>query len=83
MSHIVFPVNSFADKKYTPSVKDDKYEDDGNFGTRMVDAVEVLKVEPNLYMSKELWVPTGARGGFGGQVRFFLQCIFFSKEIKF
>jgi hypothetical protein len=77
MSHIVFPVNSFADKNDTPSVKDDKYVDDRNFGTRMVDAVEVLKVEPNLYMSKELWVPTGARGGFGGQVRFFAMHFFF------
>lgn len=73
MPNSTFPaVISFADKKETTPVITAKYgdENDEDFGARMADAVEVQEVDVNLYMSKELWLPAGARGAFGGQVNF-------------
>jgi hypothetical protein len=74
MPNSTFPaVISFADKKNTTPVISAKYggDDDEDFGARMANAVEVQEVDTNLYMSKELWLPVGARGAFGGQVRVF------------
>ncbi|KAI8885110.1 Thioesterase/thiol ester dehydrase-isomerase [Backusella circina FSU 941] len=63
-------VSSFAvENDNTPILNTElKYETQEDLGARISDAVEVLEVGTNLYMSKELWVPTGARGGFGGQL---------------
>lgn len=36
--------------------------------THISTALEVEKVDANLYRSKTLWVPVRARGVFGGQV---------------
>ena len=36
--------------------------------THISTALEVEKVDTNLYRSKTLWVPVRARGVFGGQV---------------
>ncbi|OBZ86625.1 Acyl-coenzyme A thioesterase 8 [Choanephora cucurbitarum] len=71
MPNSTFPaVVSFADKKSSTPVITAKYGDanDEDFGTRMADAVEVEEIDINLYMSKELWLPAGARGVFGGQI---------------
>lgn len=72
MPNSTFPaVISFADKKNSTPVITAKFgdENDEDFGVRMANAVEVQEVDVNLYMSKELWLPAGARGAFGGQVR--------------
>lgn len=71
MPNSTFPaVISFADKKNSTPVITAKFgdENDEDFGVRMANAVEVQEVDTNLYMSKELWLPAGARGAFGGQV---------------
>lgn len=71
MPNSTFPaVISFADKKNSTPVITAKFgdENDEDFGVRMANAVEVQEVDVNLYMSKELWLPAGARGAFGGQV---------------
>ncbi|KAI8091922.1 HotDog domain-containing protein [Thamnidium elegans] len=71
MPNSTFPaVISFADKKETTPVITAKYGDanDEDFGARMADAVEVQEIDVNIYMSKELWLPAGARGAFGGQI---------------
>ncbi|KAI8077605.1 HotDog domain-containing protein [Thamnidium elegans] len=39
-----------------------------DFGQRMINSIDVQFVDTNLYMSKELWLPFGSRGAFGGQV---------------
>lgn len=36
--------------------------------TRVSDALDVERLDVNLYRSKHLWVPRRARGVFGGQV---------------
>ena len=36
--------------------------------TQITDALEVEKLDVNLYRSKHLWIPRRARGVFGGQV---------------
>ncbi|KAI8637624.1 thioesterase-like superfamily-domain-containing protein [Parasitella parasitica] len=41
---------------------------DVDFALKMRNAVDVQLIDTNLYMSKELWLPWGARGAFGGQV---------------
>ncbi|KAI8642638.1 HotDog domain-containing protein [Parasitella parasitica] len=71
MPNSTFPaVISFADKKNSTPVITAKFgdENDDDFGVRMANAVEVQEVDANLYMSKELWLPAGARGAFGGQI---------------
>lgn len=44
-------------------------DDDVNYAKNIAEAVNVQEIDTNLYMSKELWLPPGARGVFGGQVR--------------
>jgi hypothetical protein len=39
-----------------------------DFALRMMNAVDVQLIDTNLYMSKELYKPFGARGAFGGQI---------------
>ncbi|CEP16654.1 hypothetical protein [Parasitella parasitica] len=41
---------------------------DVDFALKMKNAVDVQLIDTNLYMCKELWLPWGARGAFGGQV---------------
>lgn len=40
----------------------------GDYGQQLASAVDVQEIDTNLYMSRELWLPIGARGAFGGQV---------------
>ncbi|KAI8968989.1 HotDog domain-containing protein [Mycotypha africana] len=71
MPSSTFPaVISFADKKNSSPVITAKFgdADDEDFGARMLNAVDVQEIDANLYMSKELWLPAGARGVFGGQI---------------
>ncbi|KAI9487649.1 MAG: HotDog domain-containing protein [Benjaminiella poitrasii] len=71
MPYSTFPaVISFADKKNSSPVITAKFgdENDEDFGVRMANAVEVQEIDINFYMSKELWLPAGARGAFGGQI---------------
>lgn len=44
---------------------------DGNidYTQKIKDAIDVKLIDTDLYMSKELWLPAGTRGAFGGQVR--------------
>lgn len=44
-------------------------DDDVNYAKNIAEAVNVQEIDTNLYMSKELWLPPGARGVFGGQVK--------------
>jgi hypothetical protein len=72
MPNSTFPaVISFSNKKKTTPVISATYgsDDDEDFGIRMANAVEVQEIDVNLFMSKELWLPVGARGVFGGQVK--------------
>ncbi|KAI8988837.1 thioesterase-like superfamily-domain-containing protein [Pilobolus umbonatus] len=69
MPNSTFPaVISFADKKNKQPVITTERSDAEDFGIRMTNAVEVQEIDINLYMSKELWLPVGARGAFGGQI---------------
>lgn len=72
MPNSTFPaVISFGDNK--KPVISAKYgdENDDDFSHRMNNAVQVQEIDANLYMSKELWIPAGARGVFGGQASSF------------
>ncbi|KAI9272438.1 thioesterase-like superfamily-domain-containing protein [Sporodiniella umbellata] len=69
MPNSTFPaVVSFADNKKPLVTARFGHADDEDFSLRMEDAIEVTEIDPNLYMSKELWLPAGARGVFGGQI---------------
>ncbi|KAI8082598.1 HotDog domain-containing protein [Gilbertella persicaria] len=87
MPNSTFPaVISFADKKNSTPVITAKFgdENDEDFGIRMANAVEVEEIDVNLYMSKELWLPAGARGAFGGQiVAQALRAAFYTVEEEF
>ncbi|CAO3698085.1 unnamed protein product [Rhizopus microsporus] len=43
-------------------------EHDLDYGQKMERAIDVQLIDTNLYMSKELHLPLGARGVFGGQI---------------
>ncbi|KAF7727865.1 Acyl-CoA thioesterase 8 [Apophysomyces ossiformis] len=67
MPNATFPaVISFADKQPVIASSMDQTEED--FAQKIADAVDVQEIDVNLYMSKELWLPAGARGTFGGQI---------------
>ncbi|KAG1150290.1 hypothetical protein G6F37_001465 [Rhizopus arrhizus] len=55
---------TFGEQKIT--IEDDDQEAD--YGLRMARAIDVQLIDTNLYMSKELYLPLGARGVFGGQI---------------
>lgn len=40
-----------------------------DYTEKLKTAIEVQMIDTNLYMSKELWLPTGGRSVFGGQVQ--------------
>lgn len=65
--HSYFPsVVSFSNSKdsiQTPP------NDSDDYGQQLADAVDVQEIDTNLYASKQLWLPLGSRGAFGGQVR--------------
>ncbi|KAG1459880.1 hypothetical protein G6F46_000327 [Rhizopus delemar] len=69
MPNSTFPaVISFGDNKKPIISARFGDENDEDFSTRMENAIEVQEIAPNLYLSKELWLPAGARGVFGGQI---------------
>lgn len=47
---------------------DNNTDEQVDFTSKMKRAIDVQRIDTNLYMSKELWLPYGARGVFGGQV---------------
>ncbi|CAO0790252.1 unnamed protein product [Mucor circinelloides] len=46
----------------------EKVQEEVDFAQKMRNAVDVQLIDTNLYMSKELWLPWGSRGAFGGQI---------------
>jgi acyl-CoA thioesterase len=46
----------------------EKSDETVDFALKMKNAIDVELIDTNLYSSKELWLPFGSRGAFGGQV---------------
>ncbi|ORX50174.1 Thioesterase/thiol ester dehydrase-isomerase [Hesseltinella vesiculosa] len=66
MPKSIFPsVISFSNQQQPEKIDPTSEED---FGVQIARAVDVQELDTNLYMSKELWLPIGARGAFGGQI---------------
>lgn len=64
-------INTFSNKIAFKNHKDagtETAEEAPDFASKMVNAIDVQLIDTNLYMSKELWLPFGSRGAFGGQV---------------
>ncbi|CAO3628482.1 unnamed protein product [Cunninghamella echinulata] len=62
-----FPaVISFGDQQQGHIILD-KNNHEG-FSQKMSNAIDVQEIDINLYMSKQLWIPLGARGVFGGEI---------------
>lgn len=68
MPHKTFPAVISFEKNNTKASLLTNEQQEEDFAQRIADAVEVQEIDTNLYMSKELWLPPGARGVFGGQV---------------
>lgn len=66
------PIVTYPNKITFKNNKDEgvkeKADEDVDFAMKMRDAIDVQLIDTNLYMSKELWLPFGSRGAFGGQV---------------
>lgn len=66
------PIKSYSNKITFKNSKDkgetEKSDETVDFGLKMRNAIDVELIDTNLYMSKELWLPFGSRGAFGGQV---------------
>ncbi|KAL0089418.1 thioesterase-like superfamily-domain-containing protein [Phycomyces blakesleeanus] len=69
MSHARRTV-TFDIKKKTADcvVLEDARRNSKEYSQDMAKVIAVEEIDTNLYMSKELWVPLGSRGAFGGQV---------------
>ncbi|KAI8081569.1 HotDog domain-containing protein [Halteromyces radiatus] len=66
MPRSTFPsVISFSNQREPVTTPPDEF---ANYGEHLANAVDVQEIDVNLYMSKELWLPLGARGAFGGQI---------------
>ena len=65
------PVVSFDQKVPKAETTLAPGSDDVDYAKNIAEAVNVQEIDTNLYMSKELWLPPGARGVFGGQVKLF------------
>ncbi|KAG2227460.1 hypothetical protein INT45_007485 [Circinella minor] len=72
MPYKTFPaVISFdktAVKSTDPTLVPSTEGEDTDYAKSIAEAVDVQEIDVNLYMSKELWLPPGARGAFGGQI---------------
>ncbi|KAI9311127.1 HotDog domain-containing protein [Dichotomocladium elegans] len=69
MPHKVFPpVVSFGKQVPRSETSLAPANDDVDYARHIAEAVDVQEIDTNLYMSKELWLPPGARGVFGGQI---------------
>ncbi|CAO0793132.1 unnamed protein product [Mucor circinelloides] len=66
------PVVTYPNKITFKNNKDEgvkeKADENVDFAMKMRDAIDVQLIDTNLYMSKELWLPFGSRGAFGGQI---------------
>lgn len=49
----------------TLEVDSDKSAD---YAERLINSIDVQYLDTNIYMSKELWLPVGSRGAYGGQI---------------
>ncbi|KAI8342501.1 HotDog domain-containing protein [Chlamydoabsidia padenii] len=64
--HSYFPsVVSFSNHKASIQTPPNDSDD---YGQQLADAVDVQEIDTNLYASKQLWLPLGSRGAFGGQI---------------
>ncbi|OAD66821.1 hypothetical protein PHYBLDRAFT_152090 [Phycomyces blakesleeanus NRRL 1555(-)] len=69
MSHARRAVTYDIEKKTTDRVElEDVHKSSKEHSQDMAKVIAVEEIDTNLYMSKELWVPLGSRGAFGGQV---------------
>ena len=72
--YLFFPMSVFDSKVNFRDNQDEgvveKVEEQIDFAQKMRNAVDGQLVDTNLYMSKELWLPWGSRGAFGGQVSY-------------
>ena len=65
------PIKTYPNKILFKNTKDagmESTDDTVDFGVKMINAIDVQFIDTDLYMSKELWLPFGSRGAFGGQV---------------
>ncbi|KAI8065597.1 HotDog domain-containing protein [Gongronella butleri] len=66
MPKSIFPsVISFSNQQQPQKIDPDA---DVDFGVMIANAVDVQEFDKHIFMSKELWLPLGARGAFGGQI---------------
>ncbi|CAO3630654.1 unnamed protein product [Mucor hiemalis] len=64
-------ISTFSNKIISNNHKDagtKMTEEASDFASKMVNSIDVQLIDTNLYMSKELWLPFGSRGAFGGQI---------------
>ncbi|KAI8149925.1 HotDog domain-containing protein [Fennellomyces sp. T-0311] len=68
MPNKTFPAVVSFDKTASKPEQSLAPTDDTDYTKHIAEAVDVQEIDTNLYMSKELWLPPGARGAFGGQI---------------
>ncbi|ORX59377.1 Thioesterase/thiol ester dehydrase-isomerase [Hesseltinella vesiculosa] len=62
-----FPaVISFGDQQLGRVTLDENNQD--SYSKKLSNAVDVQEIDTNLFMSKQLWIPLGSRGVFGGEI---------------
>jgi hypothetical protein len=61
------PVVKFDTK--SGEIKKDQADENADRGTLTANAIKVDRAGTDTFMSRELWLPWGFRGAFGGQVK--------------
>ncbi|KAI8072738.1 HotDog domain-containing protein [Gongronella butleri] len=62
-----FPaVISFGDQQQSRVIQDRNNQD--SYSKKLLNAVDVQQIDTDLFMSKQLWIPLGARGVYGGEI---------------
>jgi hypothetical protein len=63
---IKMPVVKFDTK--SGEIKKDQVDENADRGTLTANAIKVDRISTDTFMGREVWLPWGFRGAFGGQV---------------
>lgn len=63
------PTTIFENKtEFTNTLEAVKTDKPVDYSERLINSIDVQYLDTDIYMSKELWLPVGSRGAFGGQI---------------
>lgn len=63
------PITTFNNKiEFKSNLEAVQSDEPIDYTEKLINAIDVQYLDTDIYMSKELWLPVGSRGAFGGQI---------------